>query len=578
MAFLQGRLNQDGASPPLTVDGHFRGGTRAAVFEFQRRHGLRPDGIVGPQTWGMIDELARAGIAGAHDVMGETAAVTQAEATAIAAHMGTAAPTGPAMTVAGYEAEVVAALDAYYDRGLNELLPAPITSIAHAGRIRDVAQRLVDDYYSDHIVMASRAGDLTSYHPGNFVLPVADAASRPVDPVFARMWVQLDMLPAAPAPGRPVPGDVSFAHNVDTRRPEDEARVREIADRYLQSGRMQKVIRYIRAYPAEVSSGTAFLGLRASHWVRGDGPPPPLTPPVLRQAMWDLLSGLMHEYLHKVAHPHFSETGERMGGQAGHVLIEGFCDYFRKQVWDDLMPRFLSDAGLARRGRGTARPGRRRVAAAAGRRRHRPAPLLPRARAGDGDRERPRRRSARGGQRARRVLHGARRPARDRARQPAASTRRAASARGTPAMPARTTSTSSARAASWCATSGSARTARACRSRTACSSARRPRADRIPPGTRLRVRGIRHVRATSHDTRGAGRRAERRLAAGARAGEPLVARARRHARGRRRSRPHPGALTMTDLNVAQQGRWADWHGLDEPGVVDARAIPTGGPA
>jgi peptidoglycan hydrolase-like protein with peptidoglycan-binding domain len=344
--FLQGRLNQDGADPQLAVDGRFRGGTRTAVLEFQRRHGLQPDGIVGPQTWGLLDELARAGIAGAHDVMGETQAVTQDEATAIAAAMGSAAPAGPPMVVPGYETEIIAALDAYYDREHAELTPTAITSIAHAARIRTVAERLMDDFYSDHIIMASRAGGLRIYHPGSFVLPVADAATRPVDPVFARQWVELDMLPREPDPdSRPAPADVSQAHHVDTRRPADQGLVRQIADRYLQSGRLAKVIRHIRTYPAEVSSGTAFLGLRSAGWL-GDGAPPPITPSVLRRAMWDMLSALMHEYLHKAAHEHFSDTAERMGGQARRVLIEGFCDYFRVQAWDALEPRFHSDAAL----------------------------------------------------------------------------------------------------------------------------------------------------------------------------------------------------------------------------------------
>lgn len=35
----------------IAVDGIFGGGTEAAVREFQRRHDLVPDGIVGPRTW-----------------------------------------------------------------------------------------------------------------------------------------------------------------------------------------------------------------------------------------------------------------------------------------------------------------------------------------------------------------------------------------------------------------------------------------------------------------------------------------------------------------------------------------------
>lgn len=46
---LQKQLNQQGAN--LVVDGIFGAKTQAAVRDFQTRHGLVVDGIVGPQTW-----------------------------------------------------------------------------------------------------------------------------------------------------------------------------------------------------------------------------------------------------------------------------------------------------------------------------------------------------------------------------------------------------------------------------------------------------------------------------------------------------------------------------------------------
>jgi peptidoglycan hydrolase-like protein with peptidoglycan-binding domain len=57
---LQQKLNADGAAPPLVADGIFGPMTRAAVVAFQQKYGLSPDGIVGPLTWGKIDELGLA--------------------------------------------------------------------------------------------------------------------------------------------------------------------------------------------------------------------------------------------------------------------------------------------------------------------------------------------------------------------------------------------------------------------------------------------------------------------------------------------------------------------------------------
>jgi hypothetical protein len=45
------------ALPPLRVDGAFGPRTAARVQEFQRNHGLRPDGVVGPETWAALDQV-----------------------------------------------------------------------------------------------------------------------------------------------------------------------------------------------------------------------------------------------------------------------------------------------------------------------------------------------------------------------------------------------------------------------------------------------------------------------------------------------------------------------------------------
>jgi hypothetical protein len=51
-------LNQHGAAPPLVIDGIFGPKTRQATIEFQKTHGLVPDGIIGPLTWGALESGA----------------------------------------------------------------------------------------------------------------------------------------------------------------------------------------------------------------------------------------------------------------------------------------------------------------------------------------------------------------------------------------------------------------------------------------------------------------------------------------------------------------------------------------
>ena len=56
---LQLKLNMAGAAPPLKVDGIFGPLTRQAVRDFQQAHDLDADGIVGPITWAVLNQVNR---------------------------------------------------------------------------------------------------------------------------------------------------------------------------------------------------------------------------------------------------------------------------------------------------------------------------------------------------------------------------------------------------------------------------------------------------------------------------------------------------------------------------------------
>jgi len=51
---LQNDINVINNNKSLSVDGYYGSATVAAVKTYQSRHGLRPDGVVGPLTWSAI--------------------------------------------------------------------------------------------------------------------------------------------------------------------------------------------------------------------------------------------------------------------------------------------------------------------------------------------------------------------------------------------------------------------------------------------------------------------------------------------------------------------------------------------
>lgn len=47
-------VSRGGYTASLSLDGSFGPATQSAAYKFQRYHGLKYDGVVGPQTWGKL--------------------------------------------------------------------------------------------------------------------------------------------------------------------------------------------------------------------------------------------------------------------------------------------------------------------------------------------------------------------------------------------------------------------------------------------------------------------------------------------------------------------------------------------
>jgi peptidoglycan hydrolase-like protein with peptidoglycan-binding domain len=68
--YLQQLLNQKGRAT-IAVDGYFGEETKQMVQIYQRNHGLKVDGIVGPQTWSSLEGNQTASAATTHPTLME---------------------------------------------------------------------------------------------------------------------------------------------------------------------------------------------------------------------------------------------------------------------------------------------------------------------------------------------------------------------------------------------------------------------------------------------------------------------------------------------------------------------------
>jgi hypothetical protein len=334
---LQRRLNEDGATPPLNVDGIFGPLTHNATVAFQGRHGLEANGVVELRTWGMIDELQRQGIAGPQStVLDQTTPVTQTQHDDVEAilhpgHSGGVA--GPAMTGAGaggeYETRVLAALDALATRTLARPVATPAVDMNHANRVSDVAQREVEAFFGSAITLASRkpTGD---WHPGSNRMGLADATTRPMDDQDALGWTEYFM-----DNGSYDPAQIARSLHYDgTRATPDRAEHDRVRDLWLTThDGLNTAKAMARTWPAEASTGTVFLQLRDPAYQD-------------RVGMWRLFGTLVHEFLHIVTHPNYGNAADAIGGGARDILIEGMDDHMRAQVWPAVRARAAGDAAL----------------------------------------------------------------------------------------------------------------------------------------------------------------------------------------------------------------------------------------
>ena len=212
--------------------------------------------------------------------------------------------------------------------------------MAQANDIALAAQEEVERHFDSWIQGATRqAADL--YHPGAFRLAsvLGDQSGRALDNGqrmgWTSYWMTLDG----------VGQQVLDTHHVLEDR--DGAEFNRVLQLYaLDPANRSDIDDAIHSWPAEAGTGTVFIQ--------------PFADPAAdtRTIRWDLFTTLIHEMMHKVAHPNFERTAQAIGGSAQKYMTEGFADLMRHDLWDGA-GGLRAPAGHAR-GRGAAAAGRGR--------------------------------------------------------------------------------------------------------------------------------------------------------------------------------------------------------------------------
>jgi LysM repeat protein len=209
----------------------------------------------------------------------------------------------------------------------------PAFPMAKANDIAQAAQDEVETSFGPLIQAASReVADL--YHPGTFklVTVLGDQSSRAIDAATRQGWTKYWM--TLQGTGQ----EVLDKYKVLEWR--DKAEFTRVLQLFaLDKANEKDIDDAIHHWPAEAGTGTVFIQPYAA---------PAVDTKADRRNRWDLYTTLIHEMMHKVAHPNFQRTAIALGGSAQKYLTEGFADLMRHDVlWDgpgNLRKRLATDA------------------------------------------------------------------------------------------------------------------------------------------------------------------------------------------------------------------------------------------
>ncbi|MEA2310928.1 MAG: hypothetical protein QOE28_896, partial [Solirubrobacteraceae bacterium] len=338
---LQEKLNAAGAAPPVEPTGIFDAQTRRALIALQRGHGLQPDGIVGPLTWGALDRLTGTpGQPTGPDLHAGAHVPTKTESDQVQKLLhpesggaddtpwdGRKAAGGlGAVARLTLKNEMKAAMEPALTKimvDVKQWKDAPRLDVKDLEPAGHEAKRLADDAFSPLVKSAARTQSQESglaafdYTAG---VNLFDAAKRPVDAFQGAAFIAFTD-PAAKA--------ATNAHHLRRDRSDEEGTFfdDEIASPFA-ADHKDDLETFERFGFSVAKGGKVFAQTTLSDpKFSNDAGPKGAPSPGARHLKWKMLHTLVHEYIHLLEHPAYTDAR-----QGNDIMREGFCEMFAKEV------------------------------------------------------------------------------------------------------------------------------------------------------------------------------------------------------------------------------------------------------
>ena len=246
---------------------------------------------------------------------------------------------------AGFEEDMRDKLDEYVvpasEHAREQLDPdAPKLDLSHiqdtiAGEAQSVVRNKYGGYARAASMSASDRRHQNRYQLGQNIEAYAD---QPVNTAVLRDLTEYLMTVGY------VGGPAMVDHHVDRSRSDDRNAFRQVRDAYLRENREELTL-IQRAWPGEMDPNT----LRVFIQTNLSPDPDQETSAVERRGYWGTFETLIHEYIHVLEHPRLYEMAVQQSSTGYQILIEGFCDHFAEQVWQDVEPTLASDTARRER-------------------------------------------------------------------------------------------------------------------------------------------------------------------------------------------------------------------------------------